>query len=309
LFATLERIAATPMDVLITGETGTGKELAARAIHARSGRSDAPFVVLDCAALPRELAEATILGHRRGAFTGAVESRAGVFEDAHGGTVFLDEIGELPLELQPKLLRVLERREVTRIGEGRARPVDVRVLAATHRDLRRMVGDGEFRDDLYFRIADIRVELPPLRARGEDVVLIARNIVDALARQHGRALTLDDDALAHLRAHSWPGNVRELVKTMRRAVFMASGGAVTRRDLTLGAREPEAPRTPAADAELAELCALPLREARDAFEREYLRRLFQDTGGNLSEAARRIDYSRQGLRDLLRRLGIYDDGR
>ncbi|MFY0540109.1 sigma 54-interacting transcriptional regulator [Nannocystis pusilla] len=165
LFAVLERIADTDMSVLVGGETGSGKELVARALHDESPRHKGPFVVLDCSALPRELAEAAILGHRKGAFTSALESRAGAFEEAHGGTLFLDEIGELPLELQPKLLRVLDRREVQRIGETQVRKVDVRVVAATHRDLKTMVGQGLFREDLYFRLSVMTVELPPLRAR------------------------------------------------------------------------------------------------------------------------------------------------
>ncbi|MCA9713748.1 MAG: sigma 54-interacting transcriptional regulator [Myxococcales bacterium] len=309
VFSLLGRVAPTPMDVLLGGETGTGKELAARAIHDRSPRRGGPFVVLDCAALPRELAESAILGHRKGAFTGAVSDRVGAAQDAHQGTLFLDEIGELPLDVQPKLLRVLERREVQRIGETRARPVDIRVIAATHRDLRQMVGDGKFREDLYFRLSDIRVELPPLRDRGDDILLIARAILDELAAQHGRSLTLTEDACAYLRGCAWPGNVRELRKTMRRAAFMAQGAAVERSDLAPGWREPALPQREDEarrdGAALDELCDLPFKAAREAFEREYLGRLMKDAGGNLSEAARRASYSRQGLRDLLKRLGIY----
>ena len=185
VFAVLEKVAPTDMNVLVGGETGTGKELVARALHDESQRSDKPFVVLDCGALPRELAEAAILGHKKGSFTGAITDRAGAFEDADGGTLFLDEIGELPLELQPKLLRVLDRREVQRIGESTVRKVDVRVVAATHRDLRKMVGQGQFREDLYFRVSVMSVDLPPLRDRGEDVVLLAEKFIEDFRRAHG----------------------------------------------------------------------------------------------------------------------------
>ncbi|MCH9681675.1 MAG: sigma 54-interacting transcriptional regulator [Deltaproteobacteria bacterium] len=301
LFSLLARIAPTPMDVLVGGETGTGKELVARALHARSPRRDGPLVVLDCAALPRELAEAAILGHRRGSFTGAVEDRAGCFERADGGTVFLDEVGELSLELQPKLLRVLERREVLRIGDDRSRTVDVRVVAATHRDLRRMVADGEFREDLYFRLADVAVELPPLRDRGADVVLLAERFVEELAGE--RPLRLSSGAKAALDAEAWPGNVRELRRAIRRAVFLAEGSRIDRADIAPGLYGPHAQRRGgAAD----ELFSLPFRDARQQFEEGYFRALLAETAGNLSEAARRSGYSRQGLRERLRRLELYE---
>lgn len=302
LFALLSRIAPTPMDVLIGGETGTGKELVARALHARSERSEGPWVVLDCASLPRELAEAAILGHRRGSFTGAIEDRAGCFERADGGTVFLDEVGELSLELQPKLLRVLEQRQVLRIGHDQPRSVDVRVIAATHRDLRKMVADGEFREDLYFRLADVTVELPPLRNRGDDPVMLAERFIAELAGD--RELPLSSGAKAALRSEAWPGNVRELRRAIRRAVFLAPGPQIERSDLSPGLHGPHAQdRGGAAD----ELFALPFREARQDFELRYFRALLAQTDGNLSEAARRSGYSRQGLRELLRRLGLYED--
>ncbi|HRI08945.1 MAG TPA: sigma 54-interacting transcriptional regulator, partial [Nannocystaceae bacterium] len=213
VFAILERIAGTEMSVLIHGETGTGKELVARALHDESPRSRGPFVVLDCGSLPRELAEAAILGHKKGAFTGAVADRAGAFEEAHGGTLFLDEIGELPLELQPKLLRVLDRREVQRIGEAQVRKVDVRVVAATHRDLRAMVSQGDFREDLYFRLSVMAVELPPLRDREGDVVVLAERFLADFRRAHGNAPALSAEAKRALIAERWPGNVRELRNT------------------------------------------------------------------------------------------------
>jgi transcriptional regulator with GAF, ATPase, and Fis domain len=300
VFALLERVANTPMDVLLGGETGTGKELAAHGLHAHSQRRDGPFVVLDCSALPRELAEAAILGHVKGAFTGAATDRAGCFEEAHGGTLFLDEVGELPIELQPKLLRVLDRREVQRVGESRARPIDVRVVAATHRDLRKMVGDSTFREDLYFRLSEMPIDLPPLREREADVVLIAERFLATFAEERGEALQLGEDAKAALREHAWPGNVRELRKAIRRAAYLSNAAIVHRHDLALGGRH----ASPGAS-DFDDGFSLPLADAREVFDREYLTRLLASTGGNLSEAARRSGFSRQGLRDLLRRLGLY----
>ncbi len=308
LFAMLERVAHTPMDVLIGGETGTGKELVARGIHAQSARKRGPFVVLDASALPRELAEAAILGHRKGAFTGAFEARPGCFEEADGGTVFIDEIGELPLDLQPKLLRVLERREVQRIGETKRRPVDVRVLAATHRDLPQMVSRGEFREDLYFRLSDFMVELPPLRERGEDPAVLARSFLADFDRRAGRSHHLTEAAVAYLNQHAWPGNVRELQKTMRRAAFLAEGSAIDRVDLEVGGRPGTTAHTNdqvQTSNDLEEMLELPFKAAKVEFERRYLSRLLTAVDNNLSEAARRLGYSRQGLRDRLKRLGIY----
>ncbi|MGB1276500.1 MAG: sigma 54-interacting transcriptional regulator, partial [Nannocystaceae bacterium] len=308
LFALLERVAGTPMDVLVGGETGTGKELVARGIHARSTRSQGPFVVLDGSSLPRDLAEAAILGHRKGAFTGAFEARPGCFEEADGGTVFIDEIGELPLDLQPKLLRVLERREVQRIGETKRRPIDVRVVAATHRDLPQMVSRGEFREDLYFRLSDYTVELPPLRDRSGDAVVLARAFLATFDQRTGRTHQLTPEAEVFLGNHPWPGNVRELQKTIRRAAFLAEGPAIDRIDLEVGGRPGATANTdtqvgPAGDID--EMMELPFKAAKVEFERRYLGRLLTAVDNNLSEAARRLGYSRQGLRDRLKRLGIY----
>jgi DNA-binding NtrC family response regulator len=298
VFTILEQAATASLDVLVHGETGTGKELAARAVHSRSPRAAGPFVVLDCAALPRELAEATILGYKKGAFTGALEDNAGCFEEAHGGTLFMDEIGELPLDLQPKLLRVLDRREVQRIGEVKTRTVDVRLVAATHRDLRQMVGEGKFRSDLYYRLAELTVTLPALRERGSDVLLLADRFLEGFARTRGVSLTFADEAYQALLAHAWAGNVRELKKVIKRAAMLCQGPRVQRDDLILGSRSVEVGDT--AD----EIYSLPLEQARMAFEREYFTRLLEQTGGNVSEAARRTGYTRQGLRDLLKRIGV-----
>ena len=298
VFSVLEQAAHASLDVLLHGETGTGKELAARAVHSRSPRASGPFVVLDCAALPRELAEATILGYKKGAFTGAHDDNPGCFEEAHGGTLFMDEIGELPLDLQPKLLRVLDRREVQRIGEVKTRPVDVRLVAATHRDLRQMVGEGKFRGDLYYRLAELTVTLPALRERGSDVLLLADRFLEGFARIRGMPLSFTDDAYQALLSHPWAGNVRELKKVIKRAAMLCPGPRVRRDDLVLGSR------SAVANDGAEEIYSLPLEQARMAFEREYFTRLLEQTGGNVSEAARRTGYTRQGLRDLLKRIGV-----
>ncbi|MBK8264885.1 MAG: sigma 54-dependent Fis family transcriptional regulator [Nannocystis sp.] len=321
IFALLEKIAPTDMSVLVHGETGTGKELVARALHDESARAPGPFVVLDCGSLPRELAEAAILGHKRGAFTGAVADRPGAFEEASGGTLFLDEIGELPLELQPKLLRVLDRREVQRIGEAAVRKVDVRVVAATHRDLRTMVSQGDFREDLYFRLSVMTVELPPLRDRGDDVVLIAERMLADFQRLHGAAPRLGAEARRVLLAERWPGNVRELKNTIERAAYLASGGLIEPSDLHTGRRQPPPP-PPVVPAQAAqggptggalalppELVTQPFKEAKqaviDAFERAYFARLLARCDNNLSHAAAEAGITRYYLRELLKRLGLH----
>ncbi len=314
LFAVLERIAPTDMSVLIGGETGSGKELVARALHDESPRAERPFVVLDCGSLPRELAEAAILGHKKGSFTGALSDRAGCFEDADTGTLFLDEIGELPLELQPKLLRVLDRREVQRIGETRVRPVDVRVVAATHRDLRAMVSRGEFREDLYFRLSVMTVDLPPLRKRGEDIGLLADKFLSDFARaQQKPVLRLSPAARASLLAQPWPGNVRELKNTIIRAAYLARGQLIEPPDLHVG-RRPAPPTAPAGEVAdgvplvSPEILAMPFKQAKqavlDQFERRYLQHLLAQTGDNLSRAAAEAGLTRYYLRELLKRLGL-----
>jgi len=315
VFATLERIAATEMSVLIGGETGTGKELVARALHDESHRQAWPFVVLDCGALTRELAEAAILGHRKGAFTGAVADRAGAFEEANGGTVFLDEIGELPLDLQPKLLRVLDRREVQRIGDSHVRPINVRVVAATHRDLRMMVGEGRFREDLYFRLSVMSVDMPPLRDRGEDVVHLAERFLEDFMRMHPQAVVrpqLGPAAKEALLSQAFPGNVRQLKNVIQRAAHLCRHGVIEPRDLHLGGRDgPRASVTHAGGVYSIDsnLYDMPFKDGKqrlvDTFEREYFRRLLDRADGNLSRAAGEAGITRYYLRELLKRLGLH----
>lgn len=316
VFAILEKVAPTDMSVMIGGETGTGKELVARALHDESSRADQPFVVLDCGSLPRELAEAAILGHKKGSFTGAISDRAGAFEEADGGTLFLDEVGELPLDLQPKLLRVLDRREVQRIGESHVRKVNVRVVAATHRDLRQMVGQGQFREDLYFRLSVMTVDMPPLRDRGDDIILLANKFLEDFERIHGRSLTLTGEAKHVLLAEPWRGNVRQLKNTIERAAHLCRGAAIEPADLHLGRREGPAlakqraeEDTPPAGQLSEEMYAMPFKEAKqvivDQFERAYFARLLAKTDNNLSRASAEAGITRYYLRELLKRLGMH----
>ena len=231
-------MATTDATVLLLGESGTGKELFARAVHHLSNRRDKPFVAINCAAIPETLIENELFGHERGAFTGAGERRLGKFELASGGTVFLDEIGELPLAVQGKLLRVIEEKSVDRIGGKAPIPVDVRVVAATNKNLRAAVDNGEFRGDLFFRLAVFPIEIPPLRDRGEDIVLLAHHFAAQLGKElRGREATLGDRSLEALRAHSWPGNVRELENAIERACILADGASLEPSDLGFGSEQ------------------------------------------------------------------------
>src|ERR687893_2461331 len=229
-----QRVAATDTTVLLLGESGTGKELFARAVHHLSPRRDRAFVAINCAAIPETLIESELFGHERGAFTGATDRRPGKFELAGGGTIFLDEIGELPLAVQGKLLRAIEEKVVDRIGGRAPVPVDVRIVAATNRDLQSASEAGEFRRDLYFRLAVFPVRVPPLRERGEDVLLLARHFAAQLGRElRKREATLTDESVAALRAHAWPGNVRELENAIERACILADSASLTPADLGL----------------------------------------------------------------------------
>jgi transcriptional regulator with GAF, ATPase, and Fis domain len=266
---------------------------------------------VDCAAVSASLVEAELFGHERGAFTGADRARPGAFELATGGTLLLDEVGELPLELQPKLLRALEHREVKRLGAGQVTDVDVRVVAATHRDLLRMVGAGTFREDLYYRLAEVVVEIPPLKSRLEDIEPVARALLAAEAPATG-ALDLSPDALDHLARRSWPGNVRELRNTLRRAAALASGSCLTAADLELGARPahrdaPALPNSPEPMVDPA-FWSLPLREAREGWNRrldhEYLTRLLARVGGDEERAAVESGLHVKSLQRLLRQHGL-----
>ena len=307
LFATLERVAPTALSVLAQGETGTGKEELARAIHERSTRRGGPFVVLDAATVPGGLAESLLFGHERGAFTGADAKHVGTFELADGGTLFIDEIGELPLELQPKLLRVLESRTFSRVGGNENTPVDFRLIAATHRDLRVEIEAHRFREDLYFRLAEARVVLPPLRARPADIGPLVVHFLAELATQE-RPLSVTSEAITSLQRRPWPGNVRELRNVIARAAALSQDGVIQETDLAgegFGFRGSVAER----DAlDLAGTFAEAKSRAVDRFERAYLDALLRRCGGNLSKASRQADIARNHLRALLKKRGLYDPG-
>jgi DNA-binding NtrC family response regulator len=307
LFATLERIAPTPLTVLAQGETGTGKEELARAIHQHSERRGGPFIVLDAANIPATLAESVLFGHERGAFTGADARHIGAFERAHGGTLFLDEVGELPLDLQPKLLRVLETRSITRVGGTEMIPVDFRLVAATHRDLRAEIDAHRFREDLFYRLAEARVFLPPLRARPADIPLLTRHFLDELSTIE-RPLAITNEALKSLAERRWPGNVRELRNVVARAAALCADGVITEADLAgegFGFRGSVAERDPL---DLAGTFAEAKSRAVERFEAAYLEALLRRCGGNLSKASRQADIARNHLRALLKKRGLYDPG-
>jgi DNA-binding NtrC family response regulator len=306
LFALSAKLARTSLSVLIEGPTGTGKELLARALHDESARKGKPFVVVDCTAIPPSLAESVLFGHEKGAFTGATARREGLFEAARGGTVFLDEVGELPTELQPKLLRVLERRQIVRVGGTEPSAIDVRVLAATWRDLRAMVNQGTFREDLYYRLAQARVAIPPLRERSDDVPALVYHFLQRIGDDVPAARSISRDALADLRRRDWPGNVRELRAAVERAAMMAEGSQITPADLAfervlIGA--PARDREPDPDAPVE-----PYKEAKrtllDEWEREYLVRLLAKSGDNVTRAAALAQVERHYLRQLFRRHGL-----
>lgn len=313
VFSVLERVAPTELTILVTGETGTGKELVSRAIHNRSKRKNGPFVVFDCGAVPRNLVESELFGHERGAFTGAVAPRAGVFEQAHGGTIFLDELGELPLELQPTLLRVLEQREVRRVGDRRMRPIDVRVVAATNRDVDQLVREGKFRQDLYYRLAVVEIPLPPLRERREDLDLLIRHALETASFEH-EVTGVTPEVEAVFSAWHWPGNVREVRNVILRAIPFCEGHTIGVESLPEALRQAfPAGQAPTTATEEGAGVALPgadqsLKEARDqlidAFERHYLEDLLERAGGNLSKAARIAGVDRKTIARMLKRHGI-----
>jgi len=297
LFARLEVATATQETVLLVGESGTGKELLARAVHDASPRLDGPFVVFDCSAVAPTLVESELFGFVRGAFTGADRDRAGIFEQAHGGTIFLDEIGELPLELQPKLLRALESRQTRRVGGSAWQSFDARVVAATHRDLAAGMKSGAFRQDLYYRLAVLEARVPPLRERRDDIELLVERFLAAWSPP----LTVHDlppGSLAMLRAHDWPGNVRELRNALARMVVFQDAGPTT----PGGAGKGGGGADP--------LLRLPLREARqqvvEKFEQGYVAAQLDAHGGNVTRAAEAAGVSRQFLHRLLERYRIRD---
>jgi DNA-binding NtrC family response regulator len=306
VFELIKKAARSEANILVLGESGTGKELVARAVHANSERASRPFVPVDCASLPEHLLESELFGHEKGAFTGAVKTKAGLIETANRGTLFLDEIGDLPLALQSKFLRALQERTIRRVGGTGLINVDMRVVSATNRDLREEIAKGRFREELFYRINVIAIELPPLRERAGDVTLLAHAFLDKYGR--GRGLTLDEAALAALEAHAWPGNVRELENVIERACALAEGATVRPRDLPdyVVSRPPVAgtPAGPSADGRTpATRTDLPLKEAKEhwmeSLEGAYLRELLERHQGNISAAAKVAGIDRKTFHRLI----------
>ncbi len=293
--------APTNGRVLIFGENGTGKELVARTIHATSRRRTGPFVEVNCAAIPEELIESELFGHVRGAFTGAVADRRGKFELAHGGTIFLDEIGDMSLKTQAKVLRVLQEQVVEAVGGSARIRVDARVLAATNKDLPAEIRAGRFREDLYFRLNVVPISVPPLRERVEDIALLADHFMAMLAREYGRrAKTFDADAGAALQRYAWPGNVRELRNVVERLMIMVPGARVAARDVSFLAQGAVA----AAPVEARPAGLAPLHDARDEFERDYILRALAAQQGNISRTADVLGVERSNLYRKMRAFGI-----
>lgn len=294
----VKRIAPTRMSVLILGETGTGKELVARAVHEHSPRASHPFVAINCGAIPETLLEAELFGVRRGAFTGAERDRRGLFEEAEGGTLFLDEIGDTPRSLQAKLLRLIETKEVRPIGASDSRFVDVRIISATHRDLEVAVKEGDFREDLFFRINTATIHVPPLRRRPVDIPFLAQHFAEEFGAEHARRIVLHDDFVEALSSRQFRGNVRELRNTVERAIALAAPGDLVTADI-LEPQDDEAPGRASSPARRETL-----REQVQALETEAIRRALAEVDGNRTRAAELLGLSRQGLRQKIDRYGL-----
>ncbi len=290
---TIERVARTSVSVMLLGASGTGKELLAKGLHDASDRAGGPFVAINCAAIPENLLESELFGHEKGAFTGAVKTTEGKIESADGGTLFLDEVGDIPLPLQVKLLRFLQERTIERVGGRKAIPVNTRIVCATHQDLESMIAAGAFREDLFYRLAEIVVRIPGLAERHGDPVLLAKAFLKRFAAEMNPSVTgFAPDALAVIDAHDWPGNVRELENRVKRAVIMADGKLVNAEDLDLADREDE-------DAQL-----LNLKAAREATDRRVIRHALSRSEGNISSTAKLLGISRPTLYDLLKQYDL-----
>ena len=309
VYELVRRIAPTRIGCYIAGESGTGKELVARAVHQGSERANGPFIAVNCGAIPENLFESELFGSKKGSYTGSVRDKPGLLVSADGGTLFLDEVGEMPLSSQVKVLRALAERRVTPVGGVGEVSFDVRVIAATNRDLRVEVKEGRFREDLYYRLNVIQLEIPSLNERPDDIPELARHFLDVIGRRMQRAhLTLTDEAMQALMQYDWPGNVRELENVIERAIVLSDGTQIDRGDLTIDLRNMEL------NGEGEEIAAIPAgatgdpaidyRQARDDFERRYLQHLIQQTKGNISRAAQISGISRRNLYDKLEKVGL-----
>ena len=293
IFKAMRKVASTDVPVLITGESGTGKELISNAIHKASGRKDGPFVAINCGAIPETLLESELFGHEKGSFTGAATQRRGRLEYSNGGTLFLDEIGDLAHDLQVKLLRFLQEKVVERIGGRQPIPVDGRVIAATNLNLEEAVQSGAFREDLYFRLAVMKIHLPPLRERGDDVILLAEHILDAFSKElkmPGKRFS--KGAMDAIRKYDWPGNIREMQNSVKRAIVLAAGNLIKAEDMGLNAANGQAHRS------------VSLKDARGATERDMLADALRRNNGNISKTAKSLGISRPTLYDLIARHGL-----
>jgi two-component system NtrC family response regulator len=291
VFTSVRKVAASDIPVLILGDSGTGKEVVARAIHRRSPRKDGPFVPINCGAIPETLLESELFGHEKGSFTGAHAQRKGRFEAAAGGTLFLDEIGELPLQLQVKLLRFLQERQIERVGGRGPIEVDTRVVAATNKDLKKETAEGRFREDLFYRLAVVVIKLPALRERQGDVRYLAQAFLQRFAAEAGRSLPrFTDAAIRALEIYPWPGNVRELENKIKRAVVMADGKRITPDDLELAGLVPSEVRT--------------LKDARDELEKMMLEEALRRSNGKISRAAQELGISRPTFYEMMEKLGV-----
>jgi nitrogen regulation protein NR(I) len=314
IYEMVARVADSPSTVLITGESGTGKELIAKALHRGSSRRDKPLIKVNCAAIPKDLVESELFGYERGAFTGAVGSKPGRFELADGGTLFLDEIGEVPVEMQVKLLRALQESEFERVGGIKTLRVDVRLIAATNRDLKALIAEGKFREDLYYRLAVVPIVLPPLRDRREDIPLLVRHFVEKYDQRLGKKVAgIEDEALQLLLGYSWPGNIRELENLMERSVLFADGPLIQASALpdSLRERGPQAAVPIAAVGPLGAIAAPSgasmkeiVRQAQAELEKELITRALEETGGNVTRAAKRLQISRKSLQVKMKELGL-----
>jgi two-component system, NtrC family, response regulator AtoC len=314
IYEMVARVADSPSTVLITGESGTGKELIAKALHRGSSRRDKPLIKVNCAAIPKDLVESELFGYERGAFTGAVGSKPGRFELADGGTLFLDEIGEVPVEMQVKLLRAIQEQEFERVGGIRTLNVDVRLIAATNRDLKQLIAEGKFREDLYYRLAVVPIALPALRERREDVPLLVRHFIEKYDQRLGKKVEgIEDEALQLLMSYSWPGNIRELENLMERSVLFADGPLILASALPDSLREkgPAAAVPIAAVGPLGAIAAPSgasmkeiVRQAQAELEKELITRALEETGGNVTRSAKRLQISRKSLQVKMKELGL-----